>query len=937
MYEKKEILPTVKWKIWVWYSILFMSVGMIIFLPFAIYGKTLLWNSDGYLQYYAVLAKAKQVITDFIQGRGISFWSWDTGLGSDLIGNYALVLCDPFCWLVIFVPYQYLDIAYSIIIILKLYFAGLVMLEFMRYHNKKNDIALISAIGYAFCAWGLISLRHEFFLNQLILFPLLILGVDRVDNKKSPYILIISVMMSIMTSLYFSYISALMVTLYIILKYFVEVNNKTIKDFMLRMGKYIIYALIGGILATPILLPSLYTLLQASTGSGVDKHILPTVKEIIRFIPSFAGMMIVTPSYGIQNMNMLIVLMVPAMFLSLKTRKISKYMFFICVFFAIFPLAQSVLNGFSYSSGRWSYVLSFFFVYSAADVLSYGVNKIYGYVKATKFWLGLILGISLFGTIIVKAISLKEFLIILLNLLFGVVIFYLLLDKQEVKKQGLCKRVFILTLANIALIPVVYNIPNLGNDMSIYMSPKTTYNIYESTALRAAKNVDDSDFYRIDTVDHPNSSGAIVRELHTPANIAIYWQTPSVFTYLSTVDKKWIEFNKLLGNCAGTYRRVCVLSNDNRARLDFLLGVKYFLSSNASQVGYAGYGFTTKKVIDSVDIMQSTYSAGLGYVYDTVMSESDFLQYRPLEREQLLMQCVELSDKDIQQTVVPKVNSEQIKIEVLQVPSTFCDVRGKELIENSFTITPSEKNMTVTPMQEIKDSELYLLFRNLKKEPVTARVAWELSNTKSDTYTRHNFFSNYLSYIPYENFSIYVNTKQKNIKKRLVNSAGEAQGIRGNTDYMVNLGYFDSFNEQIALNFSEIGNYTFDSVELLAVPIKSYQEQAAILSQNRFTVTNKMGNNHIFGKVHSNNGGMLYLSILYNPGWKIYIDGKRVDRIYHVNTAFMGVEVSAGEHEIELVYRPLGYPYTLIIFAIGVGVTIMLELQYRRKKQGENV
>ncbi len=927
----------VEWEVWVWYSVLFIGVGSIIFLPFTLYGKTLLWNGDGYSQYYPILVKLQQIIVNLLKGNGISFWSWDTGLGADVIGNYALVLFDPFCWLVVLFPKQYLDVAYSVIVILKLYSAGLVMLGFLKYHNKKNSIALLLAIGYAFCTWGLIVLRHEFFLNQLILFPLLIWGVDHVDNKKSPTLLILSVMMSVITSLYFSYISAWIVFVYIVLKYFLEEENKTIRNFTIRIAKFMIYALIGGGLAIPILLPALYSLLQAGNGSGLDIRLFPTFKLLVRFVPAFAGVIETSWSYGYQNMNMLLVLMIPALLLTPKKNQVSRYMFFLCIFISVFPLIQSVLNGFSYSSGRWSYVFIFFFVYAIADVLDYGVYKIPGYEIGAKIWLEIIFCISLFGTIIVKAITMTDFFIISINLFLGMVLLHCLSIEQKCRIDHIPKKVFLITLANICIIPVVYYSPNLGNNMNIFMSSGNTYEIYESAALRATDFIHDSDFYRVDTVDHPNNSGSTVRDAHIPANICLYWQVSSISEYLSTLDEKWTRYNELMMNSAGTHRRICVFSNDNRARMDFLLGVKYFLSDSASQSGYAGFGFTKKDTVNGVDIMQSAYPAGLGYVYDSAIAESDFLQYEPLEREQLLMQCVELSDKDLENSTVPIAKAAELKTNISQIPSTIYDTQGNEIIRNTFTITSTEKKMTITPLQEIKKSEVYLLFHNLEKEPVTAQTAWELSNMKDDKYTRRTFFSNYLSHIPYENFSIYVNAKQKNIKKRLVNAAGEAQGIRGNNDYMVNIGYYDSFNEQITLDFSNIGNYTFDSIELLAVPINSYQEQASKLSQNRFTVTNKTGNNHIWGETNSEKGGMLYLSILYNPGWKIYIDGIKADKIYHVNTAFMGVEVPAGKHEIELVYKPIGYPYTLISFGICVIVTILLESYFRKRKQGDNV
>lgn len=242
MRDKNSAWSLLKRKLWLWYTILFIGVGIIVFLPFVIYRKTLLWNIDGFLQYYAILVKVKQIILSFIKGNGISFWSWDTGLGADVIGNYALVLCDPFCWISVFFSNRFLDIAYSVIIVLKLYFAGLAMLGFLNYHKKNTRICILMAVGYAFCAYGLLALRQEFFLNQLILFPMIIWGVDRVDDKKSPSLLIVSVMLSVAASLYFSYMSALMVILYIVVKYFVEGRGSNAKDFIIRIAKYTIYA-----------------------------------------------------------------------------------------------------------------------------------------------------------------------------------------------------------------------------------------------------------------------------------------------------------------------------------------------------------------------------------------------------------------------------------------------------------------------------------------------------------------------------------------------------------------------------------------------------------------------------------------------------------------------------------------------------------------------
>lgn len=60
--------------------------------------------------------------------------------------------------------------------------------------------------------------------------------------------------------------------------------------------------------------------------------------------------------------------------------------------------------------------ISFFFAYAAADVLEYGVKNIFNFIIAVKIWFATIFCVSLFGTIIVKALSMKDFFIIILNL-----------------------------------------------------------------------------------------------------------------------------------------------------------------------------------------------------------------------------------------------------------------------------------------------------------------------------------------------------------------------------------------------------------------------------------------------------------------------------------------------------------------------------------------
>ncbi len=933
------LLP--KWKAWIWYTVLFFIIGTVIFFPFVLYQKTLLWESDGFLQWYSILAKLKSVVTDFFCGKGFSFWSWDTGLGSDLIGNYAQVLFDPFCYIAVLFPYAKLDIAYSVIVVIKLYFAGLSMLGFLRYHRKSLLISVLSAAGYAFSAWSLVALRHVFFLTALIFFPLIVLGVDRVDDKKSPTLLITSVMMSVLSSLYFSYMTAIAIAAYVMIKYFLEQKEKSVSGFLLRLGKYILYAVVGGVvLAAPVMLTSLYTLRNASTGTGVNIRILPSLKALLRFIPSFAAGYDMNSNYSVLGLNMLAVIMIPAMVLLVKKKITSIVMFFIFSFCALLPLAESIMNGFSYASGRWCYVLCFFYIYAAADAMEDPVVFTPKYKKGAVAWICIIVTCTLTANIFWNAISALDTLVIVINICFGVgLLYFVFQDEKRIayRKLGIAA----VTVLSIIVIPICSNSPNMLNGMSIFMSPGKTYEIYSKTSFKKAAEWKGDDFYRFDTVDYPDDKGNTMKAAHTVLNTSIFYQVPTVAEYLSTVDKYWLEYNHLLLNSAGEFRRVCTYSNDNRTRMDFLFGVKYFFGKDKGQTRYAGYGFKKIAADDDFRILESQYNAGLGYVYNKVMPKSEFIKYDPEEREQLLMQCVEMEDDEIDLDHLPVTELTEPELENQKVDAVLCTADGTAVEGGSFTVFKKWTDLQIKTDQEIRNSELYVVFNGLKKKPVSVKTMWEWKNRdekeanpefKEDIFEKKKYFSSYLSYTPYENFSVYLTADGKDRKKRMVNFAGDKQGIRDRQDYIINLGYFKSFHGNIDCQFEDIGEYTYDSIEVIAMPIKSYKKYAKNLSGKRLKIKENCGDD-LKGVVKSDQGGILYLSILYNKGWKIYIDGKKADKVYRVNTAFTGVAISPGKHTVQLHYRPLGYPYAFFSFAAGVLMTVAFELYFRKKKQ----
>jgi hypothetical protein len=73
---------------------------------------------------------------------------------------------------------------------------------------------------------------------------------------------------------------------------------------------------------------------------------------------------------------------------------------------------------------------------------------------------------------------------------------------------------------------------------------------------------------------------------------------------------------------------------------------------------------------------------------------------------------------------------------------------------------------------------------------------------------------------------------------------------------------------------------------------------------------------------HSLYDGILAVQENYSPYWRARVDGKAVE-VFRVNHAFMGLHISAGEHEIQFAYKP--YPF-YIGCSIGGSVLVVFVL-----------
>jgi uncharacterized membrane protein YfhO len=90
------------------------------------------------------------------------------------------------------------------------------------------------------------------------------------------------------------------------------------------------------------------------------------------------------------------------------------------------------------------------------------------------------------------------------------------------------------------------------------------------------------------------------------------------------------------------------------------------------------------------------------------------------------------------------------------------------------------------------------------------------------------------------------------------------------------------------------------------------------------------------GDISVKNDGLMFLSIPFDTRWHIYVDGKEQEKI-QVMSALMGAGLKAGDHQIELIYKPEGITSSAIISLGSLAVIALLIIVGAVRKRSETL
>lgn len=148
------------------------------------------------------------------------------------------------------------------------------------------------------------------------------------------------------------------------------------------------------------------------------------------------------------------------------------------------------------------------------------------------------------------------------------------------------------------------------------------------------------------------------------------------------------------------------------------------------------------------------------------------------------------------------------------------------------------------------------------------------------------------------------------------------------TDHLYDLGCFD-VDTQATVTVTLKESQTEVTASAYVCDDADYQEMHALLADEQLELA-VAEDGKIRGTVTAKDAGTLLLSVPYDEGWKVKVDGEEVTA-FRVGEALMGIHLEGGMHEISMDYTPAGLWLGTVVSALCAALYVMTVAYVKRK------
>lgn len=874
------------------YTVLFFLLCPVIFGAFIDAEKTFMWNPDGITNYFPRLVYLSQTVRDglqaFLAGEGWQIPLYDFTLGPAKLNWVA----EPIQWVAIFWPRDQIDILFDALVFLRFYLVGLSFSVFGFFFKQKPIPILVGAVTYTFCGFMLYAgVRDNFsFVHAVIYLPLLIVGIEKTIKDGRSFLLIAVVFLAMTSSLYMACMLAILAVLYVLVRIPEFYRPDRPQEILRLVGRLAAGAGIGIALSGAMTIPSLVMML----GTGrVGRDVTSSVDFFSygkAYYEQFLSDFIVIPDQFLADTYLgFSVLALPAIILLFVNRKRNerslRILFLLLTSLMLLPAAAYVFSAFNAIKNRWCFA----YALCVSAVLMFKLPDLIKLDRHEKPLVGMgTLSYAVICFFVIDHQYYNEGSIALLVVAM-IVLFLLQMPKKEKKQLQLLLCLVITCFSVCHSASLLYD-ADQGNYVAEFISKGVPYDYYTKSpyaSFAQSKSVEqDNAFYRVAS----NSIGkAMNLSFYSGINgLSCY----SSFTYTSYAE--WIRELEL-ARVESAHRYFGLRS---RSPMLTLAATKYYvLRKTGAEV--VPYGFQEIERVENNGktdaILINEYALPVGYTYKTYLTQEEYTTLSALEKQEAQLQAVVLSDAPDS----VDITEASVTTTAQQIP--IINVSTKGLDWKNGTLKIKEEKATITlEFEGLPNTETYLRVVGLDLTNGGSTRRWSISASTGTTATDARF---------------------------------SAEGYlydHGMKTQLLDLGYTEEGYTKCTITFPKKHTVKLENLEIWCQAMDHYGEQVNDLREEVLenVETNWRG---LTGAISVSRDKMLCIAIPYDKGWTAYVDGEKV-KLYQANTAFMAVELSAGDHEIELKYWTPGLTVGIVLSAFGVIGLGSVIICWKRKK-----
>jgi uncharacterized membrane protein YfhO len=864
------------------------------------YGVSNIWYADGATQHFPAFLYFHEWLTAVLNGHGANYgmWSWRLGMGADVLTTLSYYICDPFALIGLLFPVHLLEYVYEGLFFLRVLCAGLAGYLYLRTMKATRLAAIAGTLVYTFAGFALqAGLKHPYFVDAMIWFPLILLGTELVLARRRWYLLVGAIFLAAVSNFYFFYQLGIVAIIYAVARYLEITERGQRLRRLAREGLRVAgWYLLGTALAAASLVPMVLAVLASSRSANHYSIALFCDARtyciyLVSLISAFPG--------GLGGGFAVIGILAAIVVFLRRSNGALRVMLVAFVLFAISPFFGSMFNGFSFASYRFYFMAGLFLGAAVAAVLSDPAPLTLTEIAVTgvgivALWMLEGWACSQVGydpALVYTQIRLGAFAWALLAA-ERLTCFRLVGQDETAPWRRLASTalrvgVVALLVAGISASGTANYSKQHSDTLSGYLPIGTALARYQNDAgTLISSSLHPTALQRVD-----KQQGAFLSDLEeSHNNDPLVQRFAGLDFYYSVMDDGQHEYLKGLVDRSKRFA-YDFQGLDDRAALDTLAGVKYYIAP-AEGASYVPYGFVRSSTLGTETVYTNRYALPVGYVYHSVVTSETYAALSPLGKQQSLLQGVVLADGQ-----APKVPRIQPVTGTTEVTYTLTPSKGLTWNTASRSVTAKKAGATADlSFTSVPNAELYVEMTGIR-------------------------------YLNDNRLHIGASTTGARKVQWFISNTGN-QYWGGNT-LLINLGYFAHGTTRARIVIVEKRHLTYNALKVIAIPMTHYAEQVGALAAEGMRDV-KVGADTLSGTVTSHGSGVLFLSVPYNTGWSATVDG-RPARTMRANVGFTGIAVSSGTHRVVLRYVTpglrIGELVSLLALLVAVALAVRNEMR----------